>query len=72
MKNKNSYDKFVEAILALPFDVRTAVMNIGQKNTNTGNPFHYLFKRIQKRDLEDPIYCLMVEKNLLTNEMILK
>jgi len=72
MKNKNSYDKFIEAILSLPGDIRGDVLRIGQKNAKNGNAYHYLFKRIQKRDLDDPIYLLMVEHNLLTNDMILK
>jgi hypothetical protein len=72
MKNKNTYDKFVEAILSLPGDVRGDVLRIGQKNAKDGNAYHYLFKRIQKQDLDDPIYLMMVENNVLTNEMILK
>ena len=72
MKNKNSYDKFIDALLSLPSDVRGDVLRIGQREAKDGNAYHYLFKRIQKRDLDDPVYLLMVENNLLTNEMILK
>ena len=72
MKNKNTYDNFVEALLSLPGDVRGDILRIGQRETKDGNAFHYLFKRIQKRDLDDPIYTLMVESGILTNDMILK
>ena len=72
MKNKNCYDRFVEALLSLPGDIRGDIMRIGQRNTTNNNAYHYLFKRIQKQDLDDPIYTLMVQNGLLTSEMILK
>jgi hypothetical protein len=72
MKNKNCYDKFVESLLSLPGDIRGDIMRIGQKNSTNGNPYHYLFKRVQKQDLDDPIYTLMVGNGILTSEMILK
>ena len=71
MKNKNCYDLFIDAILGLPFDVRTDVLNIAKKHVRNGNSiFYYLFNRVQKRDLNDPLYCLMVENGALTNEML--
>jgi hypothetical protein len=72
MKNKNTYDTFVEALLSLPGDVRGDVLRIGQREAKNGNAYHYLFKRIQKQDLDDPIYLMMVESGILTNDMILK
>jgi hypothetical protein len=72
MKNKNCYDKFVESLLSLPGDIRGDIMRIGQKNSTNGNPYHHLFKRVQKQDLDDPIYTLMVGNGILTSEMILK
>lgn len=72
MKNKNAYDKFIEALLSLRGDIRGDVLRIGQKNAKDGNCYLYLFKRVQKRDLNDPIYNLMIDENVLTNEMILK
>jgi len=72
MKNKNCYDKFVESLLSLPGDIRGDIMRIGQRNTTNGNAYHYLFKRVQKQDLNDPIYTLMVGNGILTSEMILK
>jgi hypothetical protein len=72
MKNKNCYDKFVESLLSLPGDIRGDIMRIGQRNTTNGNAYHYLFKRVQKQDLDDPIYTLMVGNGILTSEMILK
>ena len=74
MKNKNplekamnSYDLFIEAVLSLPFDVRRDVLAIAEKKTK--NPYLYLFKRIQKKDVEDPIFNILMENNLLTSEM---
>ena len=74
MKNKNplekamnSYDLFIEAVLSLPFDVRRDVLAIAEKKAK--NPYLYLFKRIQKKDVEDPIFNILMENNLLTSEM---
>ena len=72
MKNKNTYDNFIDALLSLPGDIRGDILRIGQRNAKNGNAYHYLFKRIQKQDVEDPIYMLMIENGILTNEMILK
>lgn len=72
MKNKNSYDKFIEALLSLPGDVRGDVLRIGQREAKDGNVYQYLFERVQKQDLNDSVYLLMVDYNLLTNEMLCK
>jgi hypothetical protein len=75
MKNKNplekamnNYDIFIENVLSLPFDVRTDVLKIAEKYSK--NPYMYLFNRVQKRDVNDPIYGLLLENGLLTNEML--
>lgn len=75
MKNKNplettmnAYDLFIEGLLSLKFDIRRDILSIAEKHSN--NPYLYLFKRIQKQDVEDPIYMLLVENGILTNEMI--
>jgi hypothetical protein len=77
MKNKNTlkskteisngYDLFVDAILSLKGDVRADVLRIGSKNCS--NPYLYLFNRIQKKDVNDNVYALLMEEGLLTNEM---
>lgn len=66
-KTMNAYDLFIDSILSLPFDVRKDVLSIAEKNSK--NPYLYLFKRIQKKDVNDAIYGLLLEQGLLTNEM---
>ena len=75
MKNKNplekamnAYDLFIDAILSLPFDIRKDVLNIAERNSKC--PYLYLFQRIQKQDVEDPIYSLLIENGALTSEML--
>jgi hypothetical protein len=57
-KAMNSYDLFIEAVLSLPFDVRRDVLAIAEKKAK--NPYLYLFKRIQKKDVDDPIFNIMM------------
>jgi len=66
MKN-NAYDDFIDAILSLPGDVRGDILRIAGRNSD--NPYLYLFNRIQKKDVEDPIFGILLDNNLLTNEM---
>jgi hypothetical protein len=75
MKNKlkskkeisNGYDLFVDAILSLKGDIRADVLRIGSKHCS--NPYLYLFNKIQKKDVNDNVYGLLMEQGLLTNEM---
>jgi len=66
MKN-NAYDEFIDAVLSLPSDVRGDILRIAGRESD--NPYLYLFNRIQKKDVLDPIYGLLIENGLLTNEM---
>ena len=66
-KTMNAYDLFIDSILSLPFDVRRDVLSIAERASN--NPYLYLFKRIQKKDVNDSIYGLLLEQGLLTNGM---
>jgi hypothetical protein len=77
MKNKNTmktkteisngYDLFVDAILSLKGDIRADILRIGSKHSS--NPYLYLFNKIQKKDVNDNVYGLLMEEGLLTNEM---
>ena len=67
MKIKNSYDQFIDAVLSLPGDVRGDVLRIAGRESD--NPYLYLFTRIQKKDVDDPIFGLLMDNNLLTSEM---
>ena len=53
-------EKFTEAVLSLPFDTRRDVLSIAQRNT-TGNPYRYLYNRVQQQDPNDGIYLLLSE-----------
>ena len=64
---QNGYDLFIDALLSLPGDVRGDILRIGSKNCS--NPYLYLFNRIQKKDVNDSVYALLLENGLLTNEM---
>jgi len=66
MKN-NAYDDFIDAILSLPGNVRGDILRIAGRESD--NPYLYLFNRIQKKDVEDPIFGILLDYNLLTNEM---
>ena len=72
MKNKNAYDNFIDAVLSLPSDVRRDTLGIAQREAKDGNVYLYLFNRVQKQDLNDGVYLVMMEHNLLTNEMLCK
>jgi hypothetical protein len=49
MKNKNTYDEFVEMINNLPEKTRSFVINIAYTCTGfTGNPYLYLWKHYQQ------------------------
>jgi hypothetical protein len=64
---QNGYDLFIDALLSLPGDVRGDILRIGSKHCS--NPYLYLFNRIQKKDVNDSVYALLLENGLLTNEM---
>ena len=66
-KLQNGYDLFVEAVLSLPGDVRGDVLRIGSKHSS--NPYLYLFNRIQKKDVNDGVFGVLMDYNLLTSEM---
>jgi len=66
-KLENGYDKFIDAVLSLPGDVRRDVLSIGSRHCS--NPYIYLFNRIQKKDVDDPIFSTLMGYNLLTEEM---
>ncbi len=61
------YEQFIDAVLSLPFDVRRDTLEIASRNSD--DPYLYLYDRIQKRDVQDPIYGLLIDGGMLTNEM---
>jgi hypothetical protein len=66
-KLQNGYDLFIDGVLSLPGDVRGDLLRIGSKHCS--NPYLYLFNRIQKKDVNDPVFTMLIENNLLTEEM---
>jgi hypothetical protein len=66
-KLHNGYDLFINAVLSLPGDVRRDVLQIGSKHSS--NPYLYLFNRIQKKDVNDGVFGVLMDYNLLTSEM---
>jgi hypothetical protein len=66
-KLQNGYDLFIDAVLSLPGDVRRDILQIGSNNCT--NPYLYLFNRIQKKDVNDGVYGVLLDYNLLTEEM---
>jgi len=71
LKNKteiaNGYDLFVDAILSLKGDIRGDILRTAARKCS--NPYLYLFNKIQKKDVNDNVYALLMEEGLLTNEM---
>lgn len=72
MKNKNTdnnaYNLFIDALLSLPGDVRGDILRIGQKHSD--NPYLYLFNRVLEKNVDDPIFGVMMEYNLLSADII--
>lgn len=63
----NAYDLFIDAVLSLPADTRGDVLRIAARESD--NPYLYLFNRIQKKDVNDSIFGVLMDYNLLTEEM---